>query len=265
MRQPTLFLPHGGGPCFFMDWTMGPADTWDPLRDWLAGLVETLPEPPTAVLVISAHWEARVPTLNVGAQPPLLFDYGGFPAHTYALTWPAPGAPALAERVAGLLKAAGLPHDQDSERGWDHGVFVPLKVVFPEPTLPTLQLSLQAGLDPATHLALGRALAPLRDEGVLILGSGMSFHNMGLFGHPDAGAVSRTFDAWLGHAVTRPPPERDAALEQWAQAPLGRAAHPRAEHLLPLHVCAGAAGADPGEVVFQDQVMGSAISAVRFG
>ena len=141
MAQPTLYLSHGGGPCFFMDWTMGPADSWDGLKTWLATLVEALPERPSALLVISAHWEAPVATVQSGANPPLLFDYSGFPAHTYQLEWPAPGDPVLARRVGALLGEAGLPWAEDPVRGFDHGTFVPLKVALPAADLPTLQLS----------------------------------------------------------------------------------------------------------------------------
>ena len=263
LRQPAVFLPHGGGPCFFMDWTMGPADTWDAMAAWLRQLVTGLPERPKALLVVSAHWEAPVATVHTGTRPGLLFDYYGFPAHTYALQWPAPGDPALAARVAGLIAAAGIPVATEPDRGWDHGVFVPLLLAVPDADIPTVQLSLVAGLDPAAHLALGRALAPLRDEGVLILGSGLSFHNLRAIFRPEAVPVSQAFDAWLEAAVTGP--DRDAALTAWARAPSARAAHPREEHLLPLHVVVGAGGDDPARVVFRDDVLGSRVSAVQVG
>jgi len=169
-RQPTMYIPHGGGPCFFMDWD--PPDTWERHRAFLAALPASLPEQPKALLVISAHWEAPVFTVQTNPAPPLLFDYYGFPQHTYKLTWPAPGNPALAARVRALLENAGFAVGEDPLRGFDHGVFVPLKVAFPKAEIPTVQLSLRADLDPSAHLAAGRALAPLRDEGVLILGSG---------------------------------------------------------------------------------------------
>ncbi|HKJ00696.1 MAG TPA: class III extradiol ring-cleavage dioxygenase [bacterium] len=260
--QPTIYLPHGGGPCFFMDWE--PAEEWDALAAWLRGIPASLPEPPRALLVVSAHWEAPVPTLMTGAQPPLLFDYYGFPPHTYELQWPAPGAPALAARVSALLGEAGLASAGDGGRGFDHGVFVPLLLAFPQAEVPTLQLSLQAGLDPAAHLAIGRALAPLRDEGVLIVGSGMSYHNMRGFRTAAARAHSRRFDDWLGEAVAVPSSERDARLTDWAAAPSAREAHPREEHLLPLMVVAGAAGGSPGARAFRDEVLGATVSAFRF-
>ena len=164
-RMPTLFIPHGGGPCFFMEWD--PPDTWDRHRSFLETLPASLPEKPKALLVISGHWEAREFTVQSNPAPPLLFDYNGFPQHTYELTWPAPGDPALATRVGELLQGAGFETGTDTARGFDHGVFVPLKLVFPEADIPTVQLSLRSDLDPDAHLAVGRALAPLRDEGVL--------------------------------------------------------------------------------------------------
>jgi aromatic ring-opening dioxygenase catalytic subunit (LigB family) len=261
--QPAIYLPHGGGPCFFMEWS--PPDEWDALAAWLRGLPASLPAPPKALLVVSAHWEEPVPTVMTGAQPPLLFDYYGFPPHTYELTWPAPGAPELAARVSALLGEAGLGTAGDGQRGFDHGVFVPLLLAFPRAEVPTLQLSLRAGLDPAAHLALGRALAPLRAEGVLLIGSGMSYHNMRGFRSAGALAHSQRFDAWLGEAVAAAPEEREARLARWAQAPSARECHPREEHLLPLMVMAGAAAGDPGTRVFQDQVLGAVVSAFRFG
>jgi len=260
---PTIYLPHGGGPCFFMDWS--PADAWTRMADYLRGIQASLPEAPRALLVVSAHWEEEVPTVLSAPMPPLLYDYFGFPAHTYELQWPAPGAPGLADRVLGLLGRAGIPGAAKADRGFDHGVFIPLKLAFPTASVPTLQLSLQAGLDPAVHQAIGRALAPLRDEGVLILGSGMSFHNMRMFNQGQALVISRTFDTWLEDAVTSPRDERTDLLNRWWRAPSGRDAHPREEHLLPLMVAAGAAQEDRGRVVFRDTVMGAVVSAVQFG
>ena len=153
----------------------------------------------------------------------------------------------------------------DAERGFDHGTFVPLKVAYPEPTLPTLQLSMFASLDAAEHLALGRALAPLRDEGVLLIGSGMSFHNLRIFGSARAKAVSEEFDPWLREAAKAEPAERDRRLVEWQKAPAARAAHPREEHLLPLMVVAGAAGEDRGELAYSGTFMGARLSAFHYG
>ena len=264
-RQPTIFLPHGGGPCFFMDWTWGPANTWNATQRFLEGLAATLPEPPKALLVVSGHWEEPAFTASAAATPELIFDYSGFPEHTYRLTWPAPGDPELAERVAGLLSQAGLPAGLSANRGFDHGVFVPLKVAFPEAKIPVVTLSLAASLDPALHLAAGRALAPLRDQGVLIVGSGMSFHNLRAYLRPDTSERARAFDSWLTRAVESPAAERIALLTGWREAPFAAFAHPREEHLIPLMVAAGAGGDAPGTRIFGDEPMGAAISAYRFG
>jgi aromatic ring-opening dioxygenase catalytic subunit (LigB family) len=265
MKMPTLFIPHGAGPCFFMDWTMGPKDSWDKLASWLRGIDGSLPEAPRALLVISAHWETPVPTVIASSHPPLLFDYSGFPPHTYELEWRAPGAPDLAKRVGALLSAAGIESTTETKRGFDHGVFIPLKVAYPDANVPTVQLSLQAGLDPKAHLAIGRALAPLRDEGVLIIGSGLSFHNMGAYKSGGGGPASKAFDAWLSSIVEKDVETRNAGLTAWSNAPSARESHPREEHLLPLMVAAGAAGNDRGESVFRDDIMGVTVSGIRFG
>jgi aromatic ring-opening dioxygenase catalytic subunit (LigB family) len=164
-----------------------------------------------------------------------------------------------------LLEAAGIPSQEDDRRGFDHGVFVPLKVAFPEPTIPVVQLSLQRGLDPAQHIAIGRALAPLRDEGVLIVGSGMSYHNMRGFMSTAGAEHSKRFGAWLAKTIAEDPAARDRDLTKWVEAPDARASHPREEHLLPLMVVAGAAGSDRGREVFRDHVMGVDVAAVHFG
>ncbi|MGH9593396.1 MAG: DODA-type extradiol aromatic ring-opening family dioxygenase [Bryobacteraceae bacterium] len=263
-RQPAVFLPHGGGPCFFMEWTWGPADTWHKTQRFLEGLAGTLPGAPKALLVVSGHWDEPAFTASAAARPELIFDYSGFPKHTYELTWPAPGEPELAGRVARLLGEAGLPSGLSADRGFDHGVFVPLKVAFPEARIPVVTLSLASSLDPALHLAAGRALTPLRDEGVLIVGSGMSFHNLGGYFRPETTERARAFDGWLTEAVESPAPERDAMLTDWRRAPFASYAHPREEHLIPLMVVAGAGGEAPGRQIFNDAPMGAAISSYRF-
>lgn len=263
-RQPAIFLPHGGGPCFFMDWTWGPADTWQSTQRFLEGLAGTLPETPRALLVVSGHWEEPALAVSAALAPKLIFDYTGFPEHTYRLTWPAPGDPELAARVQRLLAGAGLPAATDASRGFDHGVFVPLKAAFPEAQIPVVTLSLASSLDPELHLAAGHALSPLRDEGVLIIGSGMSFHNLRAYLRPETLERSRVFDAWLTGAVESSSPERDAQLKDWRNAPFAAFAHPREEHLVPLFVAAGAGGTAPGRRIFADEPLGAAISAYRF-
>jgi aromatic ring-opening dioxygenase catalytic subunit (LigB family) len=261
-RLPTLFIAHGGGPCFFMDWN--PPDTWRSLEAWLRGLPAEVGLKPRALLVVSAHWEAERYSVTAHAQPPLIYDYYGFPQHTYELQYPAPGEPALASEVVRRLSAAGLPAELDGERGFDHGVFVPLKLIYPQADIPVVQLSLRAGLNPAEHLAVGAALAPLRDEGVLIVGSGYSYHNMRGYGGAGRGP-SIEFDRWLNEALTADPETRNERLRDWERAPSARAAHPREEHLLPLMIAAGAAGQDIGTRLFGELVFGVATSGFRFG
>ena len=261
--MPALYIPHGAGPCFFMDWS--PPETWQRMGDWLRGSLASLPTRPTAIVVVSAHWEEPRFTVQTAERPGLLFDYSGFPPHTYELTYPAPGSPALAARIRGLLTAAGLAEGGDDHRDFDHGVFIPLMLMAPEADVPVIQLSLKSGLDPDEHVAAGRALAPLRDDGVLLVGSGMSYHNMRGYGRRESGAVSDRFDDWLTEAVgIADPAARAARLAGWAAHPDGRAAHPREEHLLPLMVIAGSGGATAGRRVFRDRVMETTVSAFRF-
>lgn len=267
-KQPSIFLPHGGGPCFFMDWSWGPDDTWKPTEEFLQSLPSLLPESPRALLVVSAHWEEPAFTVGSNPRPELIYDYYGFPEHTYKLSWPAPGAPELAAEVAAALNEAGLPTAIDSTRGLDHGVFVPLKVAFPEAQIPVVPLSLKVerdgSFDPALHLAAGRALRQLRERGVLVVGSGMSFHNLRAYLRAATVEPARSFDAWLEASAEAVEKERDARLSQWPQAPFARFAHPREEHLLPLMVAAGAGSDAAGRRIFADEPMGAALSAYRF-
>lgn len=264
-RMPSIFIPHGAGPCFFMDWN--PADAWTRMADFLKDLSSSLPQRPSAIVLVSAHWLVPAFSVTGAAQPALIYDYSGFPPDTYTLTYPAPGQPALAQRIADLLAQAQLPAQVDPVRGFDHGVFIPLKLVFPDADIPVVQLSLRSDLDPLAHLQAGQALAALRDEGVLIVGSGMSFHNMRGYGDPRFGPVSDEFDHWLTAAVEAAPDTRWQALTGWAHAPSARQSHPpRAEeHLLPLMVVAGAAQGDAGRKVFSDRVLETTLSAFRFG
>jgi len=264
-RLPTLYIPHGGGPCFFMDWTMGPADTWDQMGAWLKGLGQAVGEKPKALLIVSAHWEEEDFTVTGAADPDLIYDYYGFPPHTYALTYDAPGSPTLAADVRDLLSEAGFPSWSDETRGLDHGVFVPFKLVYPEADIPVVQLSLKAGLEPGAHVDAGRALAPLRDQGVLIVGSGMSYHNMAGFMAGDAPSGADVFDRWLTETVESDPARRADRLRHWEDAPAARDAHPREEHLIPLMVAAGAGAEDRGQCIYSDRVMGAALSGYRFG
>jgi aromatic ring-opening dioxygenase catalytic subunit (LigB family) len=264
MRMPVVYLPHGGGPWPFAEMGMDKAEL-AVLAGYLKALKGLPKTPPKALLVVSAHWEEATPTLMTAPHPPMFYDYYGFPPETYKITWPAPGDPLLAARVQKLLEHAGFASATDSQRGFDHGTFVPLKLTYPDAQIPTVQLSLKRGLDPAEHVAIGRALASLRDEGVFIIGSGMSYHNMRGFGNPTAGPASEAFDGWLRETIALEPAARDARLAAWTHAPAARLVHPREEHLLPLMVIAGAAGADRGVTAYNHKLMGVQISAFHFG
>lgn len=262
-RMPVVFLPHGGGPWPFVEMGLAPAEVAD-LTGYLRS-VRTLPkQPPRALFVISAHWEAPVATVSTSPRPPMLYDYYGFPPESYRIEWPAPGDPALASRARELLAAAGFQTAADATRGYDHGTFVPLKLIYPGAEVPAVQLSLLSSLDPQEHLRMGRAIAPLRDEGIFILASGMSFHNLRAFGDPRARPISEAFDGWLRETAQLPPVERDDRLIGWERAPAARQAHPREEHLLPLMVAAGAAGDDRGSVAYGGPFMGVRVTAVHF-
>lgn len=261
---PTYFISHGGGPWPWMkDQTAG---AYDRLEASLQQLPRQLGSTPQAVLVISGHWEEDEFTVMATAQPPMIYDYSGFPEHTYRIRYGAPGSPRTAARVQQLISAAGLAVRMDSQRGFDHGTFAPLAVMYPNADVPVLQLSLKSGYDPQQHLEVGRALAPLRNEGVLIIGSGLSYHNLRQFG-PQARQASGAFDQWLEQTLVQAAPdERSARLIAWEAAPAARSAHPREDHLLPLMVAVGAAGDDPGTRIYhEDAFMGGvAVSSYRF-
>jgi aromatic ring-opening dioxygenase catalytic subunit (LigB family) len=261
-RMPVAYVPHGGGPFSFVDFGAHKADVDAMVTHWRA--VAAAPnERPKALLVVSAHWEERVPTVMSAPQPPMLYDYYGFPPASYEIQWPAAGDPELAQRVRSLLEEAGISTAEDNTRGFDHGTFIPFKRSFPNAEIPTIQLSLRSDLDASAHIAMGRALRPLRDEGVYILGSGLSYHNMNGFRSGAPGAAD--FDTWLQKTVTLDEQLRNAALAAWTNAPSARIAHPREEHLLPLMICAGAAGADVGQITFDGSVFGAKVSGVAFG
>ena len=264
-RLPTYFISHGGGPWPWMKEQMG--GVYDRLEASLARMPADIGRRPRAVLMLSAHWEAPQFTVQTNPAPGMLYDYGGFPDFTYRITYPAPGAPAVATRVRAALAAAGIASAEDGARGFDHGMFAPMAVIYPQADVPVLQLSLKQGLAPAEHLALGRALAPLRDEDILIVGSGLSYHNLRAFG-PAGRAPSAAFDAWLGTTLAiADAATRSATLAAWDRAPAARLAHPREEHLLPLMVALGAAEAEAATRVYHEREFfgGMTVSSYRFG
>ena len=258
--MPSLYIPHGGGPSFFM--TGERKQRYQTTEDFLRSVQHVLPEKPSAILIITAHWETSIPSFTGGERPELIYDYYGFPPETYALQYKAPGSPVLAQKSADLLLQAGFPARVDPGYGWDHGVFIPLKVMFPQADVPVVAMSLHESLDPTLHCHLGLALRKLREEGVLILGAGMSYHNLGQF--VANAPASHSFHEWLDDAVSGGWEERCQRLAQWSLASGGRASHPREEHLLPLMVASGAGSDAPGRVLWRGTVGPTALGAWAF-
>lgn len=273
MTQPTLYIPHGGGPCFFLNEDGSCPPMWRAMQAYLANLVNGLAERPKAILIVSAHWAEPQFTVHVGERPGLLFDYYGFPPHTYDLRWDAPAAPDVARRAGHLLRQAGFQTGEEAECGWDHGVFIPMMVALPDADIPVAQLSLcvpnrHADYDPGMHIRAGEALAPLREEGVLIIGSGMSFHNLRLIGAPIEQATEEFDEALTGIVTLRDAQARNSGLTTWADLSHARTAHPPGggeDHLIPLMVAAGAAREDRGIRTYKDSVLGWTVSAYQFG
>jgi aromatic ring-opening dioxygenase catalytic subunit (LigB family) len=240
---------------------------YDQLEASLVDIRRQVGSRPKAVLVVSSHWETDGFMVSSNPAPGMIYDYGGFPPHTYQIRYPAPGDPQLAARVAELLNAAGHEARLDPERGLDHGTFSMLHPIYPQADMPVVQLSIRHGYDPAVHLAAGRALASLRDEGVLIVGSGLSFHNLRQFG-PGGALASTAFDSWLQHVLLELSPlERERAMLDWSAAPYARHAHPREDHLVPLWVALGAAEQEPAACVYHEDAFFGAltVSSFRFG
>lgn len=262
-RLPTYFISHGGGPWPYMPETRARMQV---LEASLADIARQLPTKPRAVLVVSGHWEAPQFRVMANAKPAMVYDYHGFPAHTYSVRYEAPGAPDIALRVQELGRHAGIAVQLDEQQGFDHGTFAPMVVIYPDADVPVLQLSLKTGYDPAQHLAIGRALAPLRDEGVLIIGSGLSYHNLRLMG-PAAQVPSAQFDHWLKQAVMAPSAQRSTQLIDWQKAPAARVSHPSEDHLIPLMVAVGAAEDEAATLIYHEKYFfgGVTVSSYRFG
>lgn len=255
IEAQIVYFSHGGGPLPILGDASHKA-----MVDFMLRLPSRLREP-DAILVVSAHWEESVATLLGAQTPDLFYDYYGFPDEAYEITYPAPGSPNLAKRIAELLNRNKMPARVDPKRGFDHGLFIPLKLMYPQADIPSLQLSLLRGLNPAAHLALGKALRELMHENILVVGSGFSFHNLSAFSWQIINAPDPANDAfqnWLIDVCTGPitQSEREQNLIEWEKAPSARYCHPREEHLLPLHVCLGMAG-KRATVIFDDYILGT--------
>jgi 4,5-DOPA dioxygenase extradiol len=254
-RMPTLFLSHGS--------PMQAVEPGVAGRAWQA-LGTRLPRP-TAIVIASAHWETTLPMTTGSPQPETIHDFGGFPRALYEIRYPAPGAPALAARAGTLLKEAGITAGVDGTRGLDHGAWVPLRWMYPDASVPVVQLAVQPGRGTAHHLALGRALAPLRDEGVLLIGSGHTTHNLrdfmldrreGAAGAP--APYAEAFARWVGEHLAAH--DDDALVHYREQAPEAARAHPTDEHFLPLFVAYGAGGRAPGVETIVEGYEGRALA-----
>ena len=237
----ALFVSHGGGP---MPLLGDPGHSQ--MVTCLQGLAASFPRP-RAIVVVSAHWEEAVPTMTAHSNPPLIYDYSGFPPESYTIEYPCPGDPTLARDIQQLLGQRQIAANLDTTRGLDHGVFVPLKIMYPAADIPCVQMSLVNTLDGAVHIDIGSALQKLAQQNVLVIGSGFSFHNMRAFFGPttaESSHLNQAFEDWLNNTCSNKEiaePERRQLLEHWTTAPGARFCHPREEHLLPLHVCYGVA------------------------
>lgn len=247
---PTFYISHGGGPCFWMDW--GPTDPFKNLAHYFKQFSKNLNATPDAILVISAHWEEEEFTIQTNPAPPMLYDYYGFPEHTYKLNYPAKTSTQLISRVQELFKSANIPLHTDSQRGYDHGLFVPFLLMYPNAEIPIVQLSMKQNLDPQDHIEMGKILAPLRSENILIVGSGLSYHNLRQLN--DVHGYSKNFDDWLMLTLQQPPEKRAQELIDWEAAPHARLCHPREDHLIPLMVATGAAEQGPAQRVYSEQM-----------
>lgn len=253
-QAQIVYFSHGGGPLPILG---------DAGHKAMVDFMQQLPSrlrKPDAILVISAHWEESTATLLSANAPPMFYDYYGFPEEAYEIIYPAPGSPELAKRIAGLLLKHNILARLDPQRGFDHGLFIPLKLMYPQADIPSLQLSLLRGLDPTAHIALGKALRELRSENILVVGSGFSFHNMREFsrqGIDSPDPANEAFQDWLIEVCTGPisQSERELLLVAWQKAPSARYCHPREEHLMPLHVCLGMAE-KPASIIFDDVILG---------
>ena len=261
-KGTVLFIPHGGGPLPILG---------DLRHKEIIKFLKNIKlriNKPSSIIIISAHWEEDEVNITSGEKPSLIYDYYGFPEKSYKITYPAPGNSKLANKINNLLKAKDINSKLNPERGFDHGVFIPLKIMYPDASITCVQISLLKNLDPTKHIEMGKALSSLMDENILILGSGMSFHNLNILlsgsESTDSDNVkNKEFDDWLVNVCAGDKlknVEREKALIEWIKAPSARFCHPREEHLIPLHVCYGIKN-KKADLVFNDNVIGKKVSA----
>ena len=264
-RFPAYYISHGGGP-----WPWMPElrkKVFPVLEKSLVDMVAELDRQPKAILMISGHWEAKEVRIQSSATPGMEYDYYGFPSETYEVVYPSPGAPELAAQIKSMLDAAGIKNELDPNYGYDHGTFVPAYIMYPEANVPLIQLSLLQGYDPKAHFKIGEVLASLRDQDVMIIGSGLSYHNLRAMRTPASWAPSAEFDGWLYEAMSLPTEERWNVVQKWKQAPSALACHPKEDHFAPIFVALGAAGEDEATRIYHDTTMmgGVHASSYRFG
>lgn len=259
-RTQVIYIAHGGGPLPLL----GEASH----DEMIAGLheIRAMLAKPAAIIIVSAHWEAQHVNVTAAKHPALLYDYAGFPPAAYQIQYPASGSPVLAERICGVLQKMKIRASLNEERSFDHGMFIPLKIMYPEADIPCVQVSLVASRSPSEHIQIGKALSLLKEENLLVIGSGFSFHNMRAFFSLDtqeAHLSNLAFEEWLVDTCSNrelSEQEREQRLMNWEKAPSARFCHPSEDHLLPLHVCYGVAQG-PARQVFRWQVLGRQTSA----
>lgn len=266
-KLPTYYVSHGGGP---WPWLKEEMPFYSALETSLKGIASQYGNKPKAILMISGHWEENEFSVMSNPNPPMLYDYSGFPPHTYKIKYPACGVPELAHKIQTLARQAKIPLHLDSKRGFDHGAYCVAFPMYPAADVPMIQLSIKQSYDPETHLKLGEVLAPLREENILIIGSGLSFHNMNaLMGNDHkARLASHDFDEWLQKTLVHSSPtERRERLLNWESAPGARLAHPQEDHLLPLLIAVGAATNEKGSLIYHEKTFGGeiAVSSFKFG
>ncbi len=265
-KLPVAFVSHGGGP-----WPILSLDGFNEperlsLYNYMKSISQTPKMQPKALLVISAHWEESKFTINTNPNPELLYDYYGFPPKAYDFDWPVKNDLSVVNEVKMALNIAGIGFNEDDQRDYDHGIFIPLMPAYPDAAIPVIQISLNANLSPEDHFNFGSAMAPLREKGIFIIGSGNSYHNVRSMFKPSPKAISasKEFDEWLKATLRLNADERKKAILNWENAPGARECHPREEHLIPLMVIMGAAKNDAAKISWTGTINGTSNTAFHF-